>query len=150
MNIEPNKVTSYIVDSKGSAHVLPAHCAFTHSQAWDTKERRATDSTGTIQNITVMTRRGRQPATVQLSFVLTQAFLNDSIFNALAEYESLVGQNVELIYSNKSFGRCIVENGTFSMSTDYALGVTTLNVALNLKNSIVYTPSGKSGNVKFE
>ena len=146
---KPDNITTYMVDQRdGEGYYMPADCAFTTSAAWDTIERRASDSTKTVQNIALLRRRGKQPATYQISFIVRSSFdTQDDIFDMLAQYESIVGHNVRLYYSNFDFGLCIISDGAFALSCDSISGVYALSVSYNLKESIVYTP-GKVGDIR--
>lgn len=140
----PTNITSKLILIPSQQEIyLPADCSFTTANAWDTVEKRASDATATIQNISVMTHSGRQPTTFQISFT-TVSSINSTkrdIFDELMMYESVVGKSVRLIYANYDFGKCIVSDGTFAISNDGINGIYAINVSFNIKESSIYTPS---------
>lgn len=132
---------STYIECKGERITIPASCSFSHSNAWNTIEKRSTDASGTVQNIVYMQKKGMQPNTYQISFVLTQSQVADEIYDVILRFETLIGQQVNLVYSNYHIQNLVVQDGSFTLDTDSITGLRTLSISMNLKESIVITQS---------
>lgn len=131
-------ITTYI-NYEGTAYYIPADCEFNHSNAWDTVEKRATDNTKTIHNVTVLRTRGRQPHMYTLTFNIYQRQQTTSIWNLLKGYEELVGKQVDLLYLNMPFLGLVITDGTFAFTNDGAQGVIALTITYNFRESTIVT-----------
>lgn len=140
MDLNPVVIKTHI-DYNGEQFYIPADCGFTRSAAWETVERRATDNTNTAQTVTLLKKYGYQPKTYQLNFVIGRALTDRSLWDLLADYEMLIGHEVEFTYSGRNFGRMLITDGTFSLDVDGVTGVARMQIAFNLRESIVVTTS---------
>lgn len=140
MKLQPNVTTTYIRYNDGD-YYIPSDCSFTRGCAWETIERRSTDSSNTAQAISLMYKYGYQPKTYQVSFNLYKHLTDEDLFDLLYVYESLVGKQVQFIYSNFPFGDMVITDGTFSLTTDGVAGIVALNISYNMRESTVVTTS---------
>ena len=125
-------------------YVVPGDASFTRSAAWETVERRSTDSTHTAQAITILRNHGRQPHTCQLSFTVSKATTDAALYDAIADYETLVGKEVRVVYSGAEFGQYVVADASISLVVDGAMGITRATIAYNLRESTVNTSQAVS------
>lgn len=138
--LKPNNIMTYLTFNN-EIYYIPADCSFTRSSAWETVERRSTDSTRTAQAITLLKKYGYQPKTYQLTFNLFANLNEQNMFDLLSNYEMLVGKEVQLNYSNYPFGVMVITDGTFSLNVDGIRGIAVINVSYNLRESTVVTTS---------
>lgn len=131
-------------------YIIPADCSFSHSNAWDTTERRSTDNSGSIQNIVYLQKRGRQPHTYQIGFSLVQAFQEEDLFKSISQFESLIGKQVTFVYSGMIIPDLVISDGSFALDLDSATGLRNLNISLNARESVVITPQAEVLNVSID
>lgn len=132
-------------------YFIPSDCEFNHSNAWSTVEKRETDSTKTVQNVTVLQKRGQQPHMYTLTFNVYQKQSPDiPIWTFLSGYEELVGKTVDLTYLNMPFLGLLITDGTFAFTNDGIQGVTVLSVTYNFRESKVVTGHAKVKTVQGE
>ena len=137
------------IEYNGTRLNVPGDCAFTRSVAWETEERRSHDGTRTSQSISFLKRAGRKPHMYQLSFTSQARIMDISIPAILDMYESLAGQQVQLVYSGYPYGRVIISDVTLALSSDSIKGIYAVQVSLNLQETKIYTPSESSVSVRL-
>ncbi len=140
MVLKPNKITTFI-QYQSKQYYVPASCGFSQTNSWNTIEKKSTDSTDSVQNISILQKRGRQPNTYSLSFNRIPMIEGDDIWTLIADYEELVGKEVTLFYSGYPFRGLIITDGNFTIENDLITGASRLSVSYNLKESVVITPS---------
>lgn len=131
------KIWSSYIEYGTEQLYIPSDCEFNHSNAWETIEKRSTDNTKTIHNVTVLKQKGRQPNMYTVTFTLYQKNETESLWTLLRRYEDLVGKNVDLTYLNIPFLGLVVESGTFAFANDGIQGVIALTITLNLRESAI-------------
>lgn len=134
-----NKITTFInYDNK--QHYVPASCSFSQTHSWNTVNKRSTDSSNSVQNISILQKYGEQPNTYSLSFNFIPAVENKDVWQLITEYESLVGKNVDFYYSGYPFRGLVITDGNFTIENDLIHGANRISISYNLKESIVLTP----------
>lgn len=147
--MRPGNITTYF-ESDSQDYYIPSYAAITQAIAWETAEKRSTDSSGTSQSITFLKKAGRRGHTYQIRFNLAQGQESDSLYDILARYESVIGKTGRLFYCGMPMGRVIITDGSFTIATDSVNGIPALSIALNARETTVYTPQTNPTNtVRF-
>lgn len=128
-------VSSYIQigDKK---YNLPSDCSLSSGNSCVTKERKMSDGSDTSYAIASFVKPSSN--TYSLSFILTSQEYPD-LMREMYDWESLVGKTGSFTYCNIPFGDVIITDMSVAISLDGVLGVTAINVSLNLKDNIVIT-----------
>lgn len=128
-------VESYLsIDNK--RYNLPSDCSLSSGNSCVTKERKMSDGSDTSYAIASFVKPSSN--TYSLSFILTIQEYPD-LMRELYDWESLVGKTGSFTYCNIPFGDVIITDMSVAISLDGVLGVTAINVSLNLKDNIVIT-----------
>ena len=125
---------------------LPSDCSLSSGNSCQTKERKMSDGTNSSYAITSFIKPGAN--TYSLSFVLTSNEYTDLI-RELYDWESLVGKTGKFTYCNIPFGDVIISDISAAFQLDGTLGVTAINISLNLKDNIVITKKAEQVNVRL-
>ena len=115
---------------------LPSDCSLSTGNSCQTKERKMSDGSDTSYAIVSFVKPSSN--TYSLSFILTSQEYPD-LMRELYDWESLVGKTGTFTYCNIPFGDVIITDMSVAISLDGVLGVTAINVSLNLKDNIVIT-----------
>ena len=129
-------------EANGEKIEIPGDCSFSFADSWTTQERRSVDGTGTAQSVAFMEKAGRQPGAVQISFSLGSTE-GAELFRRWSSFDSLVGVSGSLVYSGRNFGKYIVTDGSFTVSTDGAFGAVAVSVSMNLRENSPNIPGDR-------
>lgn len=138
-------VNSYI-QINNKKYNLPSDCSLSSGNSCQTKERKMSDGTNSSYAITSFIKPGAN--TYSLSFVLTSNEYPD-LMRELYDWESLVGKTGKFTYCNIPFGDVIISDISAAFQVDGTLGITAINISLNLKDNIVITKKAEQVNVRL-
>lgn len=137
-------MNSYLRDKDNKVYPVPSDCSFSISNSWNTTNKRSIDCNKTPQDISILQKRGANPTTYSVSFVIyPNDFTDISICDALSEYESVVGKEVSFIHAANQYVGLLITSGSFSLELDGIIGSVKLSVSFDMRDVSMDIPKLK-------